>query len=279
MIFSQIASYAAVVLTLVVLEGLLSADNALVLAVMANRLPKAQQTKALLFGIYGAFFFRGIGVILAGWLIHFWWFMAIGAAYLLYLPGKHFWLLRKEIQGKSPSAAVGAEVKAEGALSDPPAADLSLKNPPGENLPSAVKTRKLDANFWKTVLAIELTDIAFSIDSIVAAVALVQDPRIAPAHQVWLVYLGGILGIIAMRLVAGVFLRWLEIYPMLAHAAYLLVGWIGIKLSLESFGHAVCQPDAQGKFPHFMPAWLFWTVMVIIFVGGMWWKPAKSAQR
>src|SRR5690242_9247127 len=82
--------YAATVLTLVVLEGLLSADNALVLALMVKHLPEADRGRALRFGLVGAFVFRGIGVLLAVWLIHFWYLKAAGAAWLLFLSIRHF---------------------------------------------------------------------------------------------------------------------------------------------------------------------------------------------
>ena len=44
---------------LVILEGLLSADNAMVLAVLALGLPKPLRKRALRYGIVGAFVFRG----------------------------------------------------------------------------------------------------------------------------------------------------------------------------------------------------------------------------
>ncbi len=84
-------SYGATVLTLVVLEGLLSADNALVLAVLVKRLPDEQRSKALKYGILGAFFFRAVGILLAGQLIKYWYLKAMGAGYLLFLAVKHFW--------------------------------------------------------------------------------------------------------------------------------------------------------------------------------------------
>src|SRR3954454_538725 len=83
------------VLTLVVLEGLLSADNALVLAVMVRHLPREQQKRALRYGIWGAFGFRLIAVLLSAVLLKFWLFKLVGGAYLLYLAFAHF-LSREE---------------------------------------------------------------------------------------------------------------------------------------------------------------------------------------
>src|SRR4051794_36194650 len=80
----------ASVVALVLLEGLLSADNALVLAIMVRHLPKQQQQRALLYGLVGAFVFRLVAILLASFVLKLWWLQAIGAAYLLYLPFKHF---------------------------------------------------------------------------------------------------------------------------------------------------------------------------------------------
>src|SRR6188474_1777443 len=75
---------------LVLLEGLLSADNALVLAILVLGLPKDEQKQALRYGILGAFFFRAIATLLAVYLIELSWVKLVGAAYLLYLPYAHF---------------------------------------------------------------------------------------------------------------------------------------------------------------------------------------------
>src|SRR5262245_4318761 len=62
------------IFTLVFLEGLLSADNALVLAVMVRHLAREEQRRALRYGIWGAFGFRLIAVLLSAVLLHFWQF-------------------------------------------------------------------------------------------------------------------------------------------------------------------------------------------------------------
>jgi YkoY family integral membrane protein len=229
MISSEFANTVAIIATLVVLEGLLSADNALVLAILVKHLPKDLQKKALRYGIAGAFIFRAIGVVTAAWLMHYWEFKAAGAAYLLYLAIKHFIHRWHHREG-------GVSVQAAG---------------PG---------------FWKTILLVELTDVAFSVDSIVAAVAM--------SKKIWIVYLGGILGIITMRFVAGLFLRLLEKFPKLEDAAYLLVGWIGIKLGLETVNQILTGQLEHG--PYLIPPWLFWSVMLIILVGGLLWPNRKS---
>src|SRR4051812_26943178 len=84
------------VATLVVLEGLLSADNALVLAVMVRHLPKESQKRALRYGIIGAFAFRLIAVVFASALLHYWWIKVVGGLYLLYLALAHLFASHEE---------------------------------------------------------------------------------------------------------------------------------------------------------------------------------------
>jgi YkoY family integral membrane protein len=124
---------------LVVLEGLLSADNAMVLAVLVLGLPKDQQRKALRYGILGAFLFRALATILAVYLIQLAWVKLAGAAYLLYLAVHHF------------MQHGGTEAR---------------RTPP-----KATAMFGLSA-FWSTVAKVELTDIVFAIDSILVAVAM-----------------------------------------------------------------------------------------------------------
>jgi len=127
------------VAVLVALEGLLSADNAMVLAVLVLGLPKAQQRKALRYGIFGAFAFRSVAILLAKFLIELGWVKLFGALYLLYLVYRHF------------GGGVGSETRRT-----PPVAASWLGLTP----------------FWSTVVKVELTDIVFAIDSILVAVAM-----------------------------------------------------------------------------------------------------------
>ncbi len=178
---------------LVLLEGLLSADNAIVLAVQVMPLPEDQQKKALKYGIIGAFVFRTIAVFLAVYLINVPVVKIIGAIYLVYLAIDHFIRKNKDEQTAIP----------------PPRKYLGMNA------------------FWSTVVAVELTDIVFSVDSILAAVAL--------SNKQWVVITGGIIGIIAMRMVAGVFLDIIKRFPKLVDGAYIIVFFIGLKLFVEYF--------------------------------------------
>jgi YkoY family integral membrane protein len=123
---------------LVALEGLLSADNAMVLAVLVLGLPKAQRKKALRYGILGAFAFRSVAVLLAAFLIRLGWVKLVGAGYLLYLAYQHF--SRADAQDRRAAPV--------------PQRWMGL------------------TPFWATVVKVELTDIVFAIDSILVAVAM-----------------------------------------------------------------------------------------------------------
>jgi YkoY family integral membrane protein len=160
--------------TLAVLEGILSVDNALVLAILVRTLPKHQQKKALTYGIAGAFAFRLIAIVFAAHLMRLMVFKLIGGAYLVYLAMKHMFFFYKEDAYRPAPRAV-----------------------PG---------------FWKMVGLVELTDVAFSIDSITTAVAM--------TNKLIVVWLGGILGIIFLRFAASFFVRLLEKLPRLEDLAY-----------------------------------------------------------
>lgn len=119
---------------LVMLEALLSADNALILAIIVRHLPKEQQRKALFYGLAGAFVLRIAAIFLAAVILNFWWLQILGALYLIYLPVKHF--IKHAQQGEHKGA--------EG------------------------------MGFWMTVVYADLADLIFAIDSVLVAVAVVD---------------------------------------------------------------------------------------------------------
>ncbi len=208
-----------------VLEALLSADNALVLAIMVKHLPEAQRKKALLYGLGGAFIFRLVAILFASVVLQQWWLQGVGALYLLYLPVKHF------IQSS----------KADG------------------------KTKPVGAGFWQTVFAVELTDIAFAIDSVLAGVAFINNKQ----DKIWVVYVGAMIGIILLRLAANLFVKLLDRYPVFDHVAYLLVGWVGVKLAFLA-GHSFeeTHPGAIAfDIPELSPI-VFWSGLGLIAIGG-----------
>ncbi|MTI81295.1 MAG: DUF475 domain-containing protein [Firmicutes bacterium] len=186
-VLSNPASW-GIILSLVLLEGILSADNALVLAVAVKHLPPKQRRRALLYGIWGAYFFRFIAIGFGVYLVKFMFVKILGALYLLWMAFKFF---------------------TRGGDDD------------GE-----VKT--IHAGFWKTVATVEMIDIAFSIDSVLAAFGV--------SEQIWVLFLGGLLGILMMRLVAQVFIELLEKYPGIEATAYVLIAFIGAKMMGSAFG-------------------------------------------
>ena len=203
---------------LVVLEGLLSADNALVMAIMVLGLPKRDHTNALRYGLIGGFAFRIVATLLAVYLITIVWVKLIGGLYLLYLTYSHFRGGDAADRGKPPAAR--------------PMLGLSA--------------------FWATVVRVELINLAFSIDSILVAVAM--------SPKRWVVISGGILGIIAMRLVVGQLLRLVQRYPPLVDGAFVIIAWVGIKLCVE-YLHAAHYVSVE------IPQWLSLGLIVLIFCG------------
>lgn len=205
------------ILLLVLLEGLLSADNAMVLAILVLGLPKEDQRKALQYGIVGAFVFRGIAMYFAASMIRLSAVKLLGGAYLLYLSYNHFW-------GH---------------------ADSDGRRTP----PKATPWLGLTA-FWATVVKVELTDIVFAIDSILVAVAM--------SSKLWVILTGGMLGIVAMRLVIGQLLSIVQRYPLLVDGAFVIIGWVGIKLMTE-FLHTL------GYLSFEIPKWFSLGLIVVIF--------------
>lgn len=174
-----------IILTLIIMEGVLSIDNAAVLATMVKHLPEAQRTKALQYWIFWAYAFRWLALLFASIIIQFWIFKLAGGLYLLYLAYTHF------------------------------------TKPSHED----TITTQVAKGFWSTVVAVELMDMVFSIDNVLAAVAM--------SPKLWVVLTGVAIGILAMRFVAGGFIKLMEKYPALETSAYIVIGILGAKLSLH----------------------------------------------
>ena len=234
-----------VIALLVLLEGLLSIDNALVLALLARRLPKELRAKALTYGLVGAFVFRFIMIGLAQYLLHWRMVKLIGGGYLLWISVQHFFFTRPEPQPSLDEADDAATPK-----------------------------------FWPTVALIEVTDIAFAVDSILAAIALVGSApagHVGPHPKLWVVITGGMIGVMLIRVAAAGFIRLLERFPRLETTAYLLIMVIGLKLLLDWGFNSAQQPD-RADFHH--PAsplfWAFWSLMALCIAIGF--LPAKRLE-
>jgi len=209
-------SIIVIILQLIFLEGILSIDNAAVLGAMVSHLPDDtpirwpysmrhlgdslhrllgnQRTAALRVGLLGAYAGRGLMLIMASFVIHNPWLKVLGALYLLKLAFDNL--------GRAEPGEVDGHVH-------------------------PIETK----SFWSIVLTVELADLAFSLDNVVAAVAV--------SDKLWVVMLGVALGIVLMRFAAGWFSYFVEREPILKTAAYVLVLNIAVELLLEDFAGVV----------------------------------------
>lgn len=239
--------YGWVLLVLIGLEGILAADNALVMSIMVKHLPEDRRKKALFYGLAGAFVFRFASLFIISYLADVWYVQALGAVYLLYISINH--IVKRLFVKKKVHMEVAS---------------------------------KKDEKFWVTVLKVELADIAFAVDAILAAVALALTlpatslPQIGgmDGGQFLVILAGGIIGLIIMRFAASYFGKLLVRKPGLETAAFLIVGWVGVKLAVYTLSH----PDIavlEKTFPK-SAGWklIFWGVLILIAVLG--WVLSKD---
>jgi YkoY family integral membrane protein len=250
---SILLEYGWVLLLLIALEGLLAADNALVLAIMVKHLPDEDRKKALFYGLAGAFVFRLGSLFIISFLVDVWQVQAIGALYLLFIAINH--IARK----------------------------LIFKN----KFEKKEKKEKKKSGFWGTVFKVELADIAFAVDSILAAVALAMTlpntklPNIGgmDGGKFLVIFAGGLIGLIIMRFAANLFVKLLHAKPGLEIAAFAIVGWVGVKLAVLTMGH----PDIgiiSYEFAH-STTWklTFYTVLIGIALSGWFLTKTKEEKQ
>lgn len=204
-----------VVINLILIESLLSIDNAAVLATMVMKLPKDERPKALRYGLLGAYIFRGLALLFASLLVKIWWLKVIGGIYLLYLCYDYFFTK------KSPEKEDDTLNKMPGYFTRKIITPISkvLIHPIKRTLDSGI--RKL-GRFWYTVVLIEMMDLAFSVDNVFAAVAFTDN--------IYLICAGVFIGILAMRFVAQYFVVLMERFPFLESVAFIVIGVLGLKL-------------------------------------------------
>ena len=196
------------------LESALSLDNALVLALMVQPLPRKQQRQALTYGLVGAVVLRLAALALMVSLIHLRWVKFVGGAYLLFVAGRGLFGSEKPAQANT-AAPVNARA------------------------------------FWILVLQIELLDLAFAVDSILAAVALTD--------KLWIVFVGGLIGVIMMRFAASAFAGLLRNFPSLVRTTWWLVALIGGKVILDG----ARLPGLSFDSPSEPPFWVFWSLLAL----------------
>tara|TARA_Y100001968_G_scaffold278828_1_gene274393 strand:+ start:251 stop:967 length:717 start_codon:yes stop_codon:yes gene_type:complete len=199
---------------IVSLELVLSADNAVALASITKYLNNIDlQKKALNIGIIIALILRIVVILTAQFILNFWPVKLIGGIYLISL-------------------------------------SISKLSSSNENI--AIDNRnnnKSESSLFKVIMLLSITDLAFSIDSITAAVAI--------SDQFLLVISGAIIGVIALRFTSGLFIKWLEIYINLEKAGYIAVGIIGIKLILQLILYKLLIPE-----------YIFFLIMLCLFLWG-----------
>ncbi|PAV31687.1 hypothetical protein CIL05_01910 [Virgibacillus profundi] len=240
--------YAWTLLVLIGLEGILSADNALVMAVIAKHLPPDEKKRAINYGIIGAFIFRFAALFAISFIANVWQVQAIGAAYLIYLGMKH--IIASRFNSKEKQEEEEEKVAA-------------------------------GKGFWPTVAKIGLADLAFAVDSILAAVALAivlpetTLPQIGgmDGGQFIIVVIAGIAGLILIKYAANWFVTLLDERPGLETTAYMIVAWVGVKLAVITLAHVGILDE---NFAH-TTGWqvTFWSVLVLIAVGG-WFLSGRN---
>lgn len=200
------------------LELLLSADNAIVLGLLVSHLPEKSRAKALYIGVFSAFFLRAFALIGLAFFLKYQWLQLLGAAYLIYLSIHHFIKKRKKLIF------------------------------PGEY------------SFWKTVIFIELFDLAFALDSIIAGIAFISSNTsgLLFESKLWIVYTGGILGLLGIRYASNLFSKLIHQFPRLETTAFIMVGLIGLKLAYSVLPHP---PVSLEPF--------FWMILVLLFILGL----------
>ncbi len=202
-IISNPSASALIILNLIIIEGLLSIDNAAVLATMVMHLPEKDRSRALRIGLVFAYLFRGTALLLAGYLLTIDWVKLIGGGYLLFIGIKFFydkWVKHKSLQD---------EVKEELNEIKPQKRIFGLNQ------------------FWSTVVMVEAMDLVFSLDNVLAAGALTPN--------IILVCLGVFIGIITMRIAALYFVKLMAIFPFLDTAAFMVILLLGAKLVYHYF--------------------------------------------
>ncbi|MCW3121209.1 MAG: Integral rane protein TerC [Flavipsychrobacter sp.] len=216
---------------LILIESLLSVDNAAVLATMVMDLPVQQRKKALKYGILGAYLFRGICLFLASFLVKIWWLKALGGVYLIYLVLD--WSAKKRMK-KMGKAGLHKD-------------DSWLYR----------KTVGRLGDFWAVVISVEIMDLAFSMDNVFAAVAF--------SHNILIILCGVFIGILAMRFVAQGFVKLMERYPFLEGSAYLVIGVLGIKLVLSLYEHFAPESETSKMLGSHEVDWLTSIITISIF--------------
>jgi YkoY family integral membrane protein len=212
----EFLNYLVILFNMVTIESLLSIDNVAVLAVMVGGLPQTQQKKALMYGMLGAYVFRGVSLLFLGFFIH----NPTFSEWAKFLGG--LFLLKLAIGGLIPSSEI--EEHDEQSFLDKIQAKFKI------------------SKFMATIIGVELLDFTFSIDNLFAAVAFTENISgnfnilgLELSKSMTLTVIGVFLGIALMRFVAQGFIKLIELFPLLNQCAFIVVGLLGIKLVISGF--------------------------------------------
>jgi YkoY family integral membrane protein len=225
-------------LTLVALEAALSFDNAAVLAAMVRKLDPPMRRKALLYGLGGAYVFRTAAILGVAFIIANPWLKIVGGAYLVYLCARH----------------------------------LLDRTPHSADVPKLVDKRFLGLSpFWSLVVAIEIMDIAFALDQIVAAVGLFVGR--SGGDKRLLIIVAAMVAILLLRISAYYVAKLIDWFPQLEMFAYLAVGWVGVKLIVVELADYSPWPDFD------IPQTMSVAVTLVLLIVPVLVKAAKDLLR
>ncbi len=210
-----------ILIVLIALEAVLSADNAIALAAIAQSIkePKLQR-QALNIGLIGAYILRMLLILTATWVVKYWQFELLGATYLLWLVFNYFTDSEDETEEENKLGF---------------------------------------SSLWQVIPTIAITDLAFSLVSVTTAIAVTE--------ETWLIIAGGTIGIITLRFLAGLFIRWLQEYTYLEDAGFITVGFVGVRLLLK-----VVMPDL------ILPEWITIALVTVFFTWGFSKREVKSSE-
>ncbi|XLQ11992.1 MAG: DUF475 domain-containing protein [cyanobacterium endosymbiont of Epithemia adnata isolate EadnSB Bon19] len=207
-------------LVLVILEVVLSADNAIALAAIAQGLPNRKSQKdALNLGLVFAYILRMALILTATWVMNFWQFELLGALYLLWLVFNYFTSQKEEEHHHSLQSQ----------------------------------------SLWQVIPSIAITDLAFSLDSVTTAIAIADD--------LWLILLGGTVGVITLRFLAELFIHWLEEYNHLEDAGFVTVGLVGVRLLMRVINTDFVPPE-----------WLMISTIALLFLWGFSQRSSETIE-
>jgi YkoY family integral membrane protein len=205
------------------LEIVLSIDNIVVITMLVAALPARLHKKAFFIGSLSALVFRGLAIVMMSLLIQYQWVQIVAALYLLYLCFRYFYFHKKSKSKAQPKSG-----------------------------------------FWKTVILVELFDLVFALDSILAGLAFITSDSSGIVYsKIWIVYFGGVIGILGIRYLSHLLSKILHQFPQMQSSAHLMIGWIGCKLIYTLLPHPLWFE------------WVFWIGLVGLFVSGLFRKDKK----